>query len=115
MALTPRATIGRRVRRRAIEHFRAGIEARTASTTGVLLYLSLLEHRAEIVADRAIAAKVPSEAWGSTMAELVIAIRDGRAGDGIVAAVAGIGAILAEHFPHSGTDPNELPDGLILL
>lgn len=115
VALTPGATKAKRVRARAIEHFRAGIEARTASRTGVLLYLSLAERRAELVADRAIIAKVPPETWGETMATLVTQIRDGRPGDGIVAAVTRIGAILAEHFPRSGTDPNELPDGLILL
>lgn len=115
MALTPRATRARRVRRRAIEFFKVGAEKRTASRTGVLLYLSLAEHQAEIVADEAIHAKVAPEVWGEAMAALIDAVRAGRPGEGMAAAVARIGAILAQHFPRTGTDPNELPDRLIEL
>ena len=115
MALTPRATKARRVRRRAIEFFKVGAEKRTASRTGVLLYLSLAEHQAELVADEAIHAKVAPEIWGEAMAALVDAVRAGRPGEGMAAAVARIGAILAQHFPCTGTDPNELPDRLIEL
>lgn len=115
MLLTPRSTKAKRVRARAILLFRTSIESRTATRTGVLLYVSEAEHGAEIVADTAIHAKVPQEAWGEAMALLLDAIRDGRPGDGIVAAVAAIGRVLAEHFPHTGTDPNELPDRLIEL
>ena len=115
MAMTPRATKARRVRRRAIAFFKAGAEKRTQSRTGVLLYLSLTEHQAEIVADEAIHAKVAPEAWGDAMAALVDAVRAGRPGEGMAAAVARIGAILAQHFPRTGRDPNELPDRLIEL
>jgi putative membrane protein len=115
MLLTPDATKERRVRRRAIMLFRAGTEQRTASKTGVLLYLSLAEHHAEIVADAAIHARAPEAAWGEAMAVLVEALRDDRPGDGIAAAIERIGAVLAEHFPFTGTDPNEMPDRLIEL
>ena len=115
MALTPTATKVRRVRRRAIMLFKAGTEQRTLSKTGVLLYLSLAERRAEIVADAAIHAKAPQEQWGEAMAVLIAALKDDRPGEGIAAAVERIGAVLAQHFPHSGTDPNELPDRLIEL
>jgi putative membrane protein len=115
MALTPRATKSRRVRRRAVLLFRASIESRTASRTGVLLYLSEAERRAEIVTDAAIHASVPKEAWGEAMALLTDAVHDGRPGDGMVEAIAAIGRVLAAHFPRTGTDPNELPDRLIEL
>ena len=113
--LTPAATKHRRVRRRALMLFRTGTEARTLSTTGVLLYLSLAERQAEIVADAAIHAKAPQEEWGVAMAALVAAMKDNRPGDGMAAAVEKIGAVLATHFPRTGTDPNELPDRLIQL
>ena len=54
MALTPRGTKARRVRRRALDHFRTSAERRTVGRTGVLVYLSLIERRAEIVADASI-------------------------------------------------------------
>ncbi|WP_397606362.1 hypothetical protein, partial [Sphingorhabdus sp.] len=53
MALTPKATKLARVRNRAISLFKVGTESKTQARTGVLLYLSMKEHRAEIVADEA--------------------------------------------------------------
>jgi putative membrane protein len=115
MALTPGATKSRRVRRRAIQFFRLGAEHRTVGRTGVLLYLSLAEHRAEIVADAAIDAKVAPETWGRAMAALIGELKAGRPGEGMAKAVATIGDVLAEHFPKTGTDRDELPDRLIEL
>lgn len=114
-ALTPPATKTRRVRARALDLFKAGTEARTQGRTGILLYLSLYEHRAEIVADAAIHSKVMPEVWGDAMGDLVTHVRQGHAGEGMAAAVARMGAVLAEHFPRSADDTNELPDRLIEL
>jgi putative membrane protein len=114
-ALIPHATKARRVRRRAIMIFRVGTEQRTATRTGVLLYLSLFEHRAEIVADQQIQRLIAGEEWGEAMAALLTGLKAGRPGDGIADAVAAIGAVLARHMPHSGRDPNELPDRMIQL
>jgi putative membrane protein len=115
MALTPKATKARRVRRRAITLFRAVAQGRTRGRTGVLIYLSLDEHRAEIVADAAINAKVTPEVWGDAMAALIDAVREDRAADGMAEAVRQVGVVLARHFPATGDNPNELPDRLILL
>ena len=115
MALTPRATKHRRVRRRALEYFRVAADRRTIGRTGVLLYLSLLERRAEIVADDAIDAKVKPEVWGQAMAALVAEVKAGRPAHGMAEAVRMMGDVLAEHFPKSTSDTNELPDNLIEL
>ena len=115
LALTPGATKTRRVRRRAIAVFRAGAERRTIGRTGILIYLSMGEHRAEIVADEAITKVTTPETWGEAMAALLIEVKAGRPGDGIVAAVAEVGKVLAEHFPRSADDTNEIPDKLIEL
>ena len=115
LALTPGATKSRRVRRRALLLFRAGAEKRTRGATGVLLYLSLAEHRAEIIADDAIHSRVANETWGAAMAAVLAGVRDDRPGDGMADAVAQIGTVLAEHFPRTGAAVNELPDRLIEL
>ncbi|MDB5697230.1 MAG: hypothetical protein JWN69_34 [Alphaproteobacteria bacterium] len=115
MALTPGATKARRVRRRAVQYFKVGAERRTVGRTGVLLYLSLAERRAEIVADEAIHSKVAPEAWGDAMAALVAEVKAGRPGEGMANAVVIIGDLLAEHFPKTTTDENELPDRLVEL
>jgi len=115
MRLIPRATKARRVRRAAIHVFRTAVEARTHGRTGILLYLSLTEHRAEIVADAAITKVVQPEAWGDAMAALIHHVRQGAPGDGMVEAIRQIGAILATHVPKSADDRDELPDRLIEL
>ena len=115
IALTPGATKARRVRRRAVSLFRTGAEQRTVGRTGVLIYLSLRERRAEIVGDEAITKVTTPETWGEAMAALIVEVKAGRPGDGIVAAVQQVGAVLSEHFPRSDADINEIPDKLIEL
>ncbi|MES2442075.1 MAG: TPM domain-containing protein [Pseudomonadota bacterium] len=115
MLVTPGATKGRRVRRRALQYFRSSAEKRTMGRVGILLYLSLAERRAEIVADEAIHGLVPQERWGDAMAALVAKVRTGDAAGGMADAVGEIATILAEHFPKTEADMNELPDRLIEL
>lgn len=100
---------------RAVDLFKVGAERRTHGRTGILIYLSMREHRAEIVADEAIASKVSPETWGEAMTAMLVHIKDGRVADGMIAAVEQVGAVLAEHFPRAEHDTNELPDRLIEL
>ena len=115
IALTPGLTRTRRVRRQAVTIFRACAEGRTRGKTAILIYLSLLEHRAEIVADESINRLVAPERWGDAMAALVDHARQGDPGGGMAEAVNRIGGILAEYLPLSDSNPNELPDRLIEL
>jgi len=115
IALTPAATKHRRVRRRAVAIFKAAAERRTSGRTGILIYLSMAERRAEIIGDEAITKVTTPETWGEAMAALLVEVKQGRVGDGIVAAVERVGIVLAEHFPRSTSDTNEIPDKLIEL
>jgi putative membrane protein len=89
--------------------------SRTSGRTGVLIYVAAAEHFAEVIADTGIADKAGSAAWEDIIAELIGAIRDNRAGDGLVAAVARTGAILAEHAPPAVSDRDELPNKVIQI
>jgi putative membrane protein len=115
LALTPKHVKMARVRNRAISLFKVGTEAKTIGKTGVLLYLSMKEHRAEIVADEAIANKVAPEIWGDAMVALLSEVKAGRPGAGMAEAVRQMGIVLTEHFPKGSENPNELPDRLIEL
>ena len=115
MRLTPGATKERRVRRQAVTLFRACAKGRTRGRTAILLYLSVAEHRAEIIADEAISAEVAPERWGDAMEALVTHLHAGDAAQGMIEAIGKIGAILAEYVPKSDGNPNELPDRLIEL
>ena len=111
--LVPGPIKHRRVRARAVTCFKLSTERRTRARTGVLIYLSLVERRAEIVADKAIAAKVAPQVWGDALATLLSGIKAGHMAGGLAGAVEKVGAVLAEHFPRDDDDQNELPDRLI--
>ena len=115
LALTPGNTKTRRVRRRALTVFKAAAERRTTGRTGILIYISMGEHRAEIIGDEAITSVTTPETWGEAMADLLVHVREGRVADGMVAAIQDIGAVLSKHFPRSADDKNEIPDKLIEL
>lgn len=113
LRLVPGPIRYRRVHARALTCFRIGAERRTTGRTGILIYLSLAEHRAEIVADAAIASQVTPDVWGEALAAMLLELKQGRMADGLVAAVDRVGAVLAQHFPRGANDVNELPDRLI--
>lgn len=112
-ALIPAPVKTARAHEAAIKHFKVGAERRTHGRTGVLLYLSMQEHRAEIVADEPIAAKVMAEVWGDAMADMLEHIKRGEIAEGLAAGARDVGEVLAEHFPRDEDDQNELPDRLI--
>jgi putative membrane protein len=88
---------------------------KTERRTGVLIFVSLAERYAEIVADAGIDEKVTPEVWNDAVAVLTSAMREGRVGDGLVAAIERCGAVLAQHFPLApgSVNPDELPDKLV--
>lgn len=112
-AVIPAPVKTSRVHEQAIKHFKVGAERRTHGRTGVLIYLSMREHRAEIVADRPIAEKVDAEVWGEAMGDMLAEIKQGRIAEGMAAGVRDVGFVLAQHFPRGEDDENELPDRLI--
>lgn len=112
-ALVPAPVRTMRVHDQALRQFKVGADRRTDGRTGVLIYLSMREHRAEIVADEAIAALVPATIWGEAMGDMLAEIRKGRLAEGLAVGIRDVGHVLAEHFPPAADDVNELPDRLI--
>lgn len=114
--MTPRSVKLERARRHAQELFLTRNLHQTRGRTGVLIFVSLAEHAAELIADEGIAAVVAQSRWDAAMAALVAEAKAGRTGAGLVAAVTQVGDILAEHLPADAQDnPNELPDGVIQI
>ncbi|MGH9930572.1 MAG: hypothetical protein ACREA9_15275 [Pyrinomonadaceae bacterium] len=88
--------------------YEAGI-ANTNAEMGVLIYLSVLERRLELIADRGILKGVNALEWNQLLFELHEA---GRKADAptLLAALENLGALLTKHLPATGENPNELPD-----
>jgi putative membrane protein len=113
--LVPNSIKRARVHRSALQQFLAQDIHTTKSRTGILIYVSLAERIAEVVADEGIYAKVPAERWDEIIEALVARLKSGKARAGFVTAIGGSGDLLAEHFPPGSSNENELPDHLIML
>jgi putative membrane protein len=87
---------------------------RTRGRTGVLIYVAVAEHFAEIVADTGISERVDPEVWRHLIEELLEEIGKDRAAEGLLKAVGAVGRILAEHAPPHADDENELPNKVIV-
>jgi uncharacterized membrane protein len=83
---------------------------RTRDRNGVLIYVSVAQHRAAVIGDAGINAVLPHGYWNETLGLLLEHFRAGRHADGLVAAVERMGAQLQHHFPRRTDDRNELSD-----
>lgn len=115
VALTWRGRKLERVRKAALQQFLGKGLHLTQARTGVLLFASLAEHRAEVIADEGVYAVAPREVWDEVAALLVAGLKRDDAAGGFIAAVARSGEILAAHVPPGPDNPNELPDKLVIL
>src|SRR6266550_1792559 len=107
--LTRRTARNKSVRSGAAAMFyEAGI-ANTKAEMGMLVYLSLLERRLELIADRGILKGVPALEWNQVVFELHQAGKQPHP-ETLSAGLDKLGVLLAQHIPASAENPNELPD-----
>ncbi len=111
--LTPWRLRALRLHAIANEQFLARGLHGTRGRTGVLIFASLAERHAEVVADEGIYEKVSPEVWVDAVAALIERAHAGDIAGGFVRAVEICGAVLAEHFPPCPDNPNEIGDRLV--
>jgi putative membrane protein len=87
---------------------------RTKKNTGVLFFLSLLERKVWVLADKGIYEKMNQETLNRFANEVSRAIKEGRACDALSQAIQEIGVYLSKHFPVTPEDTNELPDDVMV-
>jgi putative membrane protein len=113
-ALVPRPVRRARAHRAALEQFVVRGISRTKNRCGVLIYVSLAERYARIVADEGIGQKVQPSEWQTAIDALTGHMREGSIVAGLTAAIERCGAVLATHAPPDGSG-NELPDRLYVM
>ncbi len=111
--LVPRAVRYKAAHANAMKQFLARNVHLTAARTGVLIFVSLAERYAEGIADAGINDRVEQDVWDEIVHNLVAQAATGRLADGFVQAIDAVGHVLAEHFPVSPGDANELDDHLV--
>lgn len=114
LLLVPRPVRRARAHRAALEQFVVRRVAHTKNRTGVLIFVSLAERYARIIADEGIAGRVQAAEWQAAIDALIDHMRAGRVAAGFTAAIERCGAVLATHAPPDGS-ANELPDRLYVM
>jgi putative membrane protein len=92
--------------------FRHGLH-QTRDATGILIFISVFEHKVWILADRGIDAKLDQGTWDGIVQVITDGIRNSRPADAICEAVEQVGNMLEEHFPIRSDDQNELRNVII--
>jgi putative membrane protein len=101
--------------RAAMEQFKSRGIGRRKDRSGILIFVSLAERYARIIADDEIAARVPQSEWQAAVGALVAHMRDGRIADGFITAINVCGNELAKHFPRTDESRNDTPDRIYLI
>lgn len=111
--LTPRRLRYRRAHDNAVRQFLAHNVHATEKRTGILIFVSLAERYATVIADAGIDGKVPQDEWDAIVARIVAAAAAGRLTEGLADAIDKAGGLLAQHFPGGVSNPNELDDHVV--
>ena len=114
-AIVPRRAAHDRAHGEAMRQFLAQGLHETENRTGVLIFASVAERYAEIVADAGINAKVTPEIWDGAIAVLLAGIKRGDPAAGFIAAIEACGAVLSRHFPPGTLARDELPNRLVVI
>ena len=86
---------------------------RTRDETGVLVLISVFEHKVWVLADQGINAKVDEGQWDDVVKMIIDGIKQKRQVEAICEAVEKIGDLLTEHFPIKPDDTDELDNVII--
>jgi putative membrane protein len=111
--ITPRSATHSAEEQAFQEFFRAGLH-NTVDACGVLLFVSLLEHRVVVIADKGIHSKVDVSTWVEIDEIILKAVRANALKDGLLRGIERAGELLARHFPSRPDDDNQIPDKVII-
>jgi putative membrane protein len=108
--LVPDARLDEAALRRAREEFLEHGVFATRDRSGVLLFVSELEHRVVLLGDEGIHERVQVSGWETHVRHVVEAVRAGKPADGVCQVIEELGAVLAQEFPPRPDDRDELPN-----
>ena len=86
---------------------------RTRDETGVLVLISVFEHKVWVLADKGINTKVQAGQWDDIVKIIVDGIKQKRRAGSICEAIEKIGNLLKDHFPVKPDDTDELKNLII--
>jgi uncharacterized membrane protein len=82
----------------------------TAARNGVLIFVAPASHTFAVIGDRGVHEKCGEAFWRELADAMTDRFKRGEYSEALVLGIARAGALLAEHFPRSPDDRNELPN-----
>lgn len=113
--IVPKSVMRQKVNQRAVCHFMESGVYNTKDRTGILIFISGLEHRVDLLADKGISEKIPQEKWDSIVNHIIDGIKSGEMVKHLTESIARCGELLAEFYPIQPDDVNELKDDIAIL
>jgi len=101
------------VKSRALRAFYEKGLHRTKDNTGVMFFLSLLERKVWVIADKGIHEKVKQHELDRFARAVSEGVRGGYACDALCKAINEMGSLLARYYPVTAGDKNELSDEIM--
>jgi putative membrane protein len=101
------------VKERALKAFYEKGLYKTKQNTGVLFFISILEHKVWVLADKGIHEKIKQGTLNKFARHVALGIRENRACETLIEAIREAGELLALHYPIQPGDTNELSDEII--
>jgi putative membrane protein len=111
--LVPRVDAELQTWRRAHSEFSQAKLSQTQSRVAILIFVSIMEHKAVVLADEGISRLCPQEMWDEVVHILTSHFKRGDWQAGFEKAIARTGEILSRHLPAAAENHNEIPDRLI--
>ena len=113
--IVPKKVMKQKVKERAVRHFMESGVYNTRDRTGILIFISFLERRIELIADKGINEKIPQEKWNSIVENIIQGIKSNIVIEKLKESILECGELLEKHFPIKPDDTNELSDDVTIL
>ncbi|MEA2097198.1 MAG: TPM domain-containing protein [Candidatus Cloacimonadota bacterium] len=113
--IVPKKIRSQKVTERATRYFMESGVYNTKDRTGILIFISIMERRVELLADSGINEKISIEKWQSIVDNIIKGIKQKEIAAHLTESINECGDLLAEHFPIQSDDKNELTDDIDIL
>jgi putative membrane protein len=113
--IVPKSVMQQKVNQRAVRYFLESGVYNTKDRTGILIFISYLERRVELLADKGISEKIPQEKWDAIVGHIINGIKSNQLVRHLSESIQECGNLLAEQFPIQPDDVNELKDDIHIL
>lgn len=100
--------LNQKVQERALRHFVESGVYNTRDRTGILIFISLMEHQVILLADSGINEKIEQKQWQQMVDHIISGVKNGEIANNLCKSIEDCGELLTKHFPIKTDDTNEL-------